>query len=74
MRNGNKLNKNQETFQKNRSYPTYEEWKLNPNSPITGWQEWSSYPTYEEWKHSILRKVEMLENSSYPTYEEWKPS
>jgi len=31
-----------------------------------------SYPTYEEWKHSILRKVEMLENSSYPTYEEWK--
>ena len=32
-----------------RSYPTYEEWKLDRNGALMP-NNFSSYPTYEEWK------------------------
>ena len=33
-----------------RSYPTYEEWKLNVWAPLLNTYVPGSYPTYEEWK------------------------
>jgi len=54
-----------------RSYPTYEEWKLEEYEGVSD-IEIGSYPTYEEWKLELKNAKMVNLKCSYPTYEEWK--
>jgi len=56
MRNGNSGVSLQKIRWGDRSYPTYEEWKLNKKiMKIFGAE--GSYPTYEEWKHLSINEI-----------------
>jgi len=72
MRNGNEFFFDTKTPKAPRSYPTYEEWKLNKNMDLSKSVS-CSYPTYEEWKLRYKSSLHQTRSSSYPTYEEWKP-
>jgi len=54
-----------------RSYPTYEEWKLDEFF-FSFYIHFCSYPTYEEWKLCNSVRCNLNIFRSYPTYEEWK--
>ena len=60
MRNGNTLLSLCKNQLKNRSYPTYEEWKQISYSKIR-FSIYSSYPTYEEWKQPKISEISKLE-------------